>query len=155
MNSPLDRTEGARRKGDALTNLEGFREPLVTAGRRALLQTLLTRDAATADDVRELVPVPPGVDPKAFGAVPAGLARDGIIRRLGFTQTSRPQAHARPVSIWGLADRGKAERWLLENPDPLPQSSFAPLISPPTNDAGVPAATGTPADSHSGTSCNG
>ncbi len=147
MIAPLDRCEGERRKADALATLEANREPLVTAGRRALLRTLLTRDAATADDVRQLVKTPPGVDPKAFGAVPVGLARAGIIRRRGFVQTARPLAHARPVSEWTLADRGKAERWLLEHPEPLPQPPAAHLNPSPTNDAGAPAATGTPAES--------
>ena len=137
MIAPLDRCEGERRKADALATLEANREPLVTAGRRALLTVLLERDTATADDVRDLVPCPVGTGPTAYGAVPVALARAGIIRRAGYVPTARPLAHARPVSVWTLADRGRAERWLRENPAPP---------DPPRSDAGAPAGTGTPAE---------
>jgi len=47
--------EGERRKADALAVLADRREALVRRAQRALLAVLLETDAATADDVRQLV----------------------------------------------------------------------------------------------------
>ncbi len=144
--------DGKRRKADALALLEARREVYVLRGRRALLQTLLALGSATADDVRELVDLPPGIDPKCFGTVPGPLARAGIIRADGFAKTCRPEGHARPVTIWTLIDRCKAERWLTahrDQPDlgddeqpPAVQSLLFPLS--PTNEPGAAVATATP-----------
>lgn len=109
-------SEGERLKDVALSLLSARREALIRLGRRALLNTLLERGTATADDVRAAVEVPEGVDPKALGAVPGELATAGIIRRDGYVRTCRPEAHARPVSIWRMADASKAERWLATHP---------------------------------------
>ncbi len=104
--------EGEGRKQNAIATLERCREAYVTQGRRALLLALLERGEATADDVRAKVELPAGVSPKAFGAVPGQLARAGIIERAGFAKTTRPEAHARPVSLWRLRDANAARAWL-------------------------------------------
>lgn len=111
------RAEGERRKGDALALLTDRREAVVRRAQRALLTTLLETGSATADDVRDQVEVPEGVNPKCFGAAPGPLARAGIIRHTGFAKTCRPEGHARPVTVWALADRAAAERWLRNHPD--------------------------------------
>lgn len=111
------RDEGELRKEAALESLAERRELFVLKGRRALLRRLLDVGTATADNVRDAVELPPGIGPKCFGSVPGPLAKAGIIAAAGFTQTSRPTAHARPVTVWELLDRVKAERWLLANPD--------------------------------------
>jgi hypothetical protein len=72
---------------------------------------------ATADDVRDALDLPEGIDPVCLGAVPIALARAGIVRRVGYVPTCRPDAHARPVSLWALADRAAAVRWLADHPD--------------------------------------
>jgi hypothetical protein len=113
--------EGERRKQDAFATLTANREAVIRRAQRALLTVLLETGSATADDVRKLVELPLGIGPKCFGAVPLPLARAGIIFRDGYTPTSRPTAHARPLSIWRLADREAALRWLadhLDLPDP-------------------------------------
>lgn len=118
--------EGERRKLDALAVLADRREALVRRAQRALLAVLLGTDAATADDVRQLVELPADVNPKLFGTVPGPLARAGIIRADGFQKTSRPTAHARPLTVWTLADRAAAERWLAthhERPHPVDDQS--------------------------------
>lgn len=113
--------EGEKRKADTLALLAANRESLVRRAQRALVTTVLKRGAATADDVRDIVDLPSGVDPKCFGAVPGPLARAGIIRRDGFISTCRPLAHARPVSVWKLVDREAALQWLDAHPE-LPDS---------------------------------
>jgi hypothetical protein len=110
--------EGERRKADALATLAKRREAVVRRAQRALLTVLLETGSATADDVRDLVDLPQGVDPKLFGAVPRPLGRAGIIRAAGVVKTCRPMAHARHITIWVLADRAAAERWLATHPEP-------------------------------------
>jgi hypothetical protein len=124
----IDPTEGERRQRAALDLLAVRREALVRRGRRALLLRLLAAGAATADDVRVAVELPPGVGPRLFGAVPGKLAGDGIIQPAGYAATGRPQAHARPISVWALADRAAALDWLHDHPD----------ITNPTPDAPPP-----------------
>lgn len=116
---PADRgrREGERRRDAAHAVLEARRESVIRQARRVLLTVLWERDTATMDDVRAVVVVPPEVDPVCLGSVPGGLARAGIIRADGAVRTSRPMAHARPVTVWRLVDRDAAEIWLREHPD--------------------------------------
>ena len=117
-------SEGERRKLEAHALLVARREGLLLRGRRALLAALLELGEATADDVRDAVAVPAGIDPVALGAVPGALARAGIIRRAGYRASIRAEAHVRPVSIWQLSDREAAIAWMHEHPDsPVPASS--------------------------------
>lgn len=126
-----NQAEGERRKADALALLAARRELVVRRAQRALLRALLESGTATADDVRAAVELPPDIDPKVFGAVPGSLARAGIIRRVGYAETCRPAAHARPVSVWTLADRDAAARWLADHPDlGAPDSDVDALESP-------------------------
>lgn len=109
--------EGEAAKRAAYVLLERHHDPLINAARRALLARLLTHDTATIDDGRAVVPVPPGLNPKAFGPVPVPLARTGIIRFAGYARTARSVGHTRPVTIWELADRAAAFAWLIDNPE--------------------------------------
>jgi hypothetical protein len=109
--------DGEALKGAALTLLAERREVFVRRGRRALLDALLCAGTATADEVREAVELPPGMNPKLFGIVPGPLAHCGIIRQVGFAKTCRPVGHARPVAVWELADHAAAVRWLRDHPN--------------------------------------
>jgi hypothetical protein len=114
---PHDQADGERRKSEVLDLLEAQREVYVRRGRRALLEVLLRCGTATADDVREVVKLSPGINPKLFGSVPGSLARAGIIQQAGFAKTNRAAGHARPVTVWKLADRTAALCWLADHPD--------------------------------------
>lgn len=133
--------EGERRKSAAHLRLEARRERYLRDARRAMLRALLAKGVATADDVRAAVDLPEGVAPKAFGAVPGPLARAGIIRRDGFAKTRRPQAHARPVSVWRLADRQRADAWLAAHRSLPELRTGAELLTTP-NKKPAPGATG-------------
>lgn len=111
------RDEGRRRRDAARARLRAHRARFILRGRRALLFRLLDVGAGTIDDVRLVVVLPPGLNPKLFGCVPDDLAEARIIERVGFTASTRPAAHARPVSVWRLVDRAAAEAWLVANPD--------------------------------------
>jgi hypothetical protein len=115
--STLNAFDGERRKLAAFAHLAARREALIDRARRALLSVLIERAEATADDVRELIPLPPGINAKVFGAVPSVLAETGIIVADGFAKSTRPEAHARPVQRWRLADRDGAKQWLRTHPD--------------------------------------
>jgi len=118
-----DTSEGEAKKADAMALLELRREVFINRGRRALLRAMLDGDGtATADDVRDLVELPTGIDAKLFGAVPHRLAYDGIIRNAGRVKTARAVAHGRWVELWRLADRAAAEAWLRSHPD-LPDAA--------------------------------
>lgn len=104
-------------KEGVLARLAGYRGAVVCRAQRALLTVLLEVGSANADDMRRLVELPPGISPKCFGSAPGPLAKAGIIRADGFCKTSRPKAHARPVTVWRLNDRSKAEQWLADHPD--------------------------------------
>lgn len=143
------RHEGERRKDAAHTLLAAHRGLIVRRAQRHICQTLLDgAPTVTADDVRAAVDLPPGLDPVLFGAAPAPLAKAGIIEPLGFAKTARPEAHARPLTVWGLRDRGKAQAWLLDHPDDddppgaPAQTSFLPIN--PSNKTGAAAATAAP-----------
>lgn len=135
------RAEGRWRKGAALDLHEVRRQQLVEDARRALVRHALACGSATADDVRDLVELPPGCSPKAFGAAPGPLAKAGIIERVAYTETCRPTAHARPVSVWRIRDRTKAERWLIENPERPAPELVPPAAVAPTNETGPTALT--------------
>ena len=100
--------DGEALKQHAHAILEATRKAIVRDARRALLEHALLHGTATIDDVRALVPIPPGINPKVFGAVPGPLAKAGSIRAVGFKRTDRNVAHARILTIWAIADTAKA-----------------------------------------------
>jgi hypothetical protein len=85
-----------------------------------LLGRLLSSGTATAEDVVETVgSAIDGIDARWRGAVPKPLALARIIRDTGRSvPSSRPEAHARRLTVWELADRAAALAWLAHNPDP-------------------------------------
>ena len=111
-------SEGEARKQLAFTLFEANRELYLRAARRALLIVLMERGTGTINDVRRVLPVPSGINPKTLGAVPGALARARIIRAVGFEKTDRAIAHARHVSRWELVDPSKAIAWLAAHPLP-------------------------------------
>lgn len=108
---------GEDRRDAALALLRQRRAALVRRGQRALLGQLLAVGTATADDVRDMVPIPPDIDPRCMGAVPGELADAGIIWSTGYVLTGRSVGHSRPVRRWHLADRAGACDWLADHPD--------------------------------------
>lgn len=104
-------------------HLSGRGGPYIRAAQRVLLERLLTgAERVTIDDVRDAVPLPAGLSPKLFGAVPGALVKFGLIEKAGYAQTARPEAHARPVTLWrlraGADTRTAARAWLAANPRP-------------------------------------
>lgn len=125
---PNNKQRAGRQRGRALMDaahavLEARREWFLIQARRELLAVLLERGTASADDVRERLKLPANIGPVCLGAVPKPLALAGIIRRISFVASARPEAHARPVSLWELVDAHAARQWLADHPAPLPLTS--------------------------------
>lgn len=136
----LGRREGHRLKDAAHAIHEARRDRFVMQGRRELLAVLLERGTASADDVRERLTLPADIGPVCLGAVPKPFALARIIRRIGFVTTSRPEAHARPVSQWELVDPDAARQWLVDHPAPIPVAT-ATCEAAPVVDAAESGAT--------------
>jgi len=99
-----DRPDGEARRDRALTLLRVRRAELIRECTAAALRVALDRGEVTADDVRDAVQIPPDISPKLVGCAFRDLAEAGILRRAGFRNSTRPAAHARPLSVWLLAD---------------------------------------------------
>ena len=109
--------EGERYKADALALLADRREAVVRRARRALLTALLEDGTATVDAVRAVVELPSGINPKVFGSAPGELARHRHHRRRRLREDVPNRGPCRPITVWALADRAAAERWLRDHPD--------------------------------------
>ena len=141
MNDPRKdnpKREGERRKGEAFANLEAHREWILLKARRVFVAVLLEKGRCTIDCVRAAIELPAGMNPVCFGPVPTSFARQHLIERVGFADTTRAEARCRPVSIWELKSPSGLAQWLLDHPDrPSPvdagkeQQSLLPF-----NDAG-------------------
>jgi hypothetical protein len=147
MSTPEDRKagkkEGEGRKDAAHSLLEAHRDVLIRRARRALLLRLLDVGIATADDIAERIgPTDPSIDRRWLGTVPGPLAIARIIRRVGYTKSTRPVRHASVIAVWKLADRAAAIAWLARNPDlPDPEDNDgAPCLATPKPPSPTPLA---------------
>ena len=113
--------DAKRRKEQALTNHETNRKAILLKARHVFIQHLLQSGESTADHIREVIELPPDINPSCLGAVPAPLARAGIVQRGGYVVSRRKESHARTLSLWQLLDRAKAQQWLDDNPLPQPE----------------------------------
>ncbi len=106
--------DGEARRDAALDLLLVHRGPLIRQIQAAAVRTAIEQWEVCADDVRALVPIPDGVNPKVVGAVFASLGRSQILQCIGFKKSTRPEAHARPIGKWRLANRSAAIKFLVE-----------------------------------------
>ena len=76
---------------------------------RCLIQNLAKeRDEFTSDDVREEAIRLEIGDPhhlNAWGAAMSALAKEGVIKRIGYVQSKRPVAHATVIGVWKSAQK--------------------------------------------------
>lgn len=113
---PPNGAEGEALRDAALAVLRVHRSELVRALQITALRVALQRGTVTADDVRGLVEIPTGTSPKVVGAAFRDLALSGILRRTGYQNSTRAKAHARPLTVWALADAAGAAAWLAAHP---------------------------------------
>jgi hypothetical protein len=111
--------EGEILRDEALALLRTRRADLIRQCTAAALHVALDTGEVCADHVRALVAIPAEISPKLVGVVFRDLADAGILRRAGFRNSTRPAAHARPLSVWRLADADTAMAWLAAHPPPI------------------------------------
>lgn len=99
----LNGSDGRAARQLAFDLFRTHRSELIAEASRIMVEIARTRGQVTIEDVRAAMTIPEEHDPRWLGAVPNGLARRGILRRVGFVETKRPKAHARPISLWELA----------------------------------------------------
>jgi hypothetical protein len=124
-------SEGERRRDQAHALLHARRPALIRRVQRAYLHHLLARGPATTDAVRELVPVPAGIDQRLVGAAVRALALDRQIVSVGRERSNRPAAHGRWLDRWSVIDRNAALSWLATHPDlpdPGPEATLCPDV---------------------------
>lgn len=82
---------------DVLPMFEESNAELVAKLRKAALELgAKNPDGITADDIHDVCPIPPGVDPRIMGSA----FEKGLWIKAGWTATRRKSAHSRPVRIW-------------------------------------------------------
>lgn len=113
---PDGSAEGEARRDAALSLLRIHRAAVVRDLTRAAVRIALERGELTADDVRAVVPIPAGIRPVVVGAAMRDAADAGILRRIDYRKSGRRVAHARPLSVWQLADADAALAWLAAHP---------------------------------------
>ena len=106
--STPDTNTGEALRDHSLNQLRERRPELIRQFSDAAIRIALDSGIVCADDVRALVPIPDGINPKFVGCVFRDLADAGILRRDGYQPSKRPKAHARPITLWRLADAHKA-----------------------------------------------
>ena len=143
--------EGLRRKSEALDWLQRIHRKITECGQRSLLQLCLKNGQATIDEIRDQVPLPAGINPTVFGAVPRKLAKSKIIALAGYEASKRPESHGRPISVWRIADAFAALKWLADHP-PIADGSVSEPKTAVVSELHPmkPAATETPRDTNQG-----
>ena len=94
--------QGIQRRDEALDTLKAKNAEYIQKARSSAFQLLKNKQAkgdaevVCADDIWEICPPPPEINPKVMGAVLSSK----YFSPAGFTRTKRPQAHARPITLW-------------------------------------------------------
>jgi hypothetical protein len=109
---PTNPPDGETLRDEAMLTLYVHHGHKVLHAQRMFVGLLLERGQATVDDLHAALGQLADGNPRRLGAAMHGLRRAGLIRRLAFVETGRRVAHARPVSVWQLANADAARAWL-------------------------------------------
>lgn len=85
-------------RDESLDLLERTRADWISRARIVAHNIILRKGWVTADDLREVWPVPVGQDARVVGAV----FRDKRFVKCGYTATERPSSHSRPIAVFRL-----------------------------------------------------
>ena len=78
---------------------------------QALLSAVIEAGEASTDDAHTRYELPPGVKPRAWGAVTARLVAEGLLRRVGDSHTRRSVAHGRRIGRYRTPDVKRARQY--------------------------------------------
>lgn len=103
-NSKHNAAEGLQRKEHGMAVVDAAEGGEWKARTTAAIEEFAASgDEFTALEIRDIVGDP--VHPNAFGARFNAAARAGIIRKVGYRNSSRPTLHAHPIAVWVGASR--------------------------------------------------
>lgn len=77
-------------------NKQDYIKEAVKAGRRLLW----TRQEITSADIKKLVPLPDGMEPRVLGVVMRQLAKDHDLFVCEYRKTNDSRSHCRPIAVW-------------------------------------------------------
>ncbi len=89
---------GLFERDQVLDLLERTRADWISRARIVAHNIILRKGWVTADDLREVWPVPEEFDARVVGAV----FRDKRFVKDGYTATERPTSHGRPIAVFRL-----------------------------------------------------
>lgn len=87
-------------RDEALEILENTRMEFVTECRNQANRLISLNGQVTIDDVRELCPLPKGIDGRVYGAV----FNTKDFKCVGYTTTKRKTSHRRPIGVFELSN---------------------------------------------------
>lgn len=108
----------ANRCDAAMGQLVDRRARWIRIAQRLIVRLALAGKTVSADDLRNIDVG--GIERNFFGAVFRLLNSAGVLIAAGYRPSEVPANHARPILMWVLRDRSKAEEWLRNHPDPDP-----------------------------------
>lgn len=85
-------------RDESLSLLERTRADWISRARIVAYNIIKNKGWCTADDLREVWPVPVDWDARVVGAV----FRDKMFVKEGYTATERPSSHKRPIAVFRL-----------------------------------------------------
>lgn len=95
----LELTVGQQTRNAQLDIFEQRDHHFLERCRALAVLTCKQQGEVSINDIRKFIEVPAGVHPSVLGAV----FRTNQFRRIGFTEATHPQAHARVVRVYALA----------------------------------------------------
>lgn len=95
---------GRELRDEALIMLEEKRSEYISHARRHAHSILRRKEqrgehpaTVTSDDIWAIFPPPPDINPKVMGAI---FSKSSGLEKIGYQQSKRKEAHARPIGIW-------------------------------------------------------
>ena len=95
----FDLEAGQAAKEEALERFESESQAWLAQARQIAREVCRRKGTATSDDVLTATGLPEGLHHNVVGAI----FRRGFVR-VGFTQTARPEGHARVIGVWEIGE---------------------------------------------------
>lgn len=87
-------------KQEAIDRVAQGKEDYIEKAVRAGLKHLRQNSKISSAIIKDLAPVPEGMEPRVLGAVLRRLIKEADLRLLGYQTTSHRRSHCRPIAIW-------------------------------------------------------
>ena len=91
-------------KTDAIDRVAQGREEYIATAVMAAKRHLLKNSTINSSIIRNLAPIPKGVEPRVLGAVLRRIIKESNLHLVEYRATSDRRSHCRPIAIWGKND---------------------------------------------------